>query len=278
MVNVVVIPAYKETLSNLEKASLEQCLNVFGKNYPIRIVCPQKLNISMYEQIFRKYAVPIFCVRFSDDNFLSVSAYSNLLLAREFYEKFIDYEYMLLYQLDCWVFRDELQYWCNCGYDYIGAPWFSGFANADENSEMLLWSGNGGFSLRKIAAFIETLNIKNRRKFKRLKSLMQVFQDVVKEKNALRKFLLLPYRVLKYYFDASNNMVDLFCANEDGVIAQCFPVINKDFKLAPASVAMYFSFELLPRKLMRQTGRLPFGCHAWDKYDPKFWQKYITIN
>ena len=30
---------------------------------------------------------------------------------------------MLIYQLDAFVFQDDLAYWCQQNYDYIGAPW-----------------------------------------------------------------------------------------------------------------------------------------------------------
>lgn len=30
----------------------------------------------------------------------------------------------MIYQLDAWVFNDELSSWCSLGYDYIGAPFF----------------------------------------------------------------------------------------------------------------------------------------------------------
>ena len=28
---------------------------------------------------------------------------------------------MLIYQLDCYLFEDKIDEWCNKGYDYIGA-------------------------------------------------------------------------------------------------------------------------------------------------------------
>ena len=40
--------------------------------------------------------------------------------------------------------RDELLDWCNKNYDYIGAPWVK-----KERDNILLKTGNGGFSLRK---------------------------------------------------------------------------------------------------------------------------------
>jgi hypothetical protein len=48
------------------------------------------------------------------------------------------------------------------------------------------------------------------------------------------------------------------------------------FKVADAETAMKFSFETNPQKLFELNGCvLPFGCHAWEKYDPNFWAKYI---
>ena len=48
----------------------------------------------------------------------------NLMLSPFFYESFLDFKYVLIHQLDVFIFKDELNYWCNQNYDYIGAPWF----------------------------------------------------------------------------------------------------------------------------------------------------------
>ena len=89
-----------------------------------------------------------------DAFFTSVSSYSRLMLSKQFYQDFRNYEYLLVYQLDCLVFADHLEQWCNQGYDYIGAPLFrvkgqpeSGFSGAC----------NGGFSLRKVNSFLQVL-------------------------------------------------------------------------------------------------------------------------
>jgi hypothetical protein len=66
---------------------------------------------------------------------------------------------MLIYQLDAWVFKDDLMKWCNKGYDYIGAPWFEDFGSYEKGKK--LWRvGNGGFSLRKIKYFCKVLSWK----------------------------------------------------------------------------------------------------------------------
>jgi hypothetical protein len=60
---------------------------------------------------------------------------------------------MLIYQLDCWAFADDLDYFISTGYDYIGAPWIS--IDTEKNTAKILKCGNGGFSLRRIDKFIE---------------------------------------------------------------------------------------------------------------------------
>jgi hypothetical protein len=47
-------------------------------------------------------------------------------------------------------------------------------------------------------------------------------------------------------------------------------------KLPNWKEALAFSIEKNPQigiKLLG--GTLPFGCHAWEKYNPNFWKKYI---
>jgi len=59
------------------------------------------------------------------------------------------YDYILIYQTDCWVFEDNLDYFVELEYDWYGAPWYQphiGLTNV---------VGNGGFSLRKISKMIE---------------------------------------------------------------------------------------------------------------------------
>ena len=45
------------------------------------------------------------------------------------YERYAAYEFMFTYELDAFVFKDELEKWCEQGWDYIGAPWFDGYNN-----------------------------------------------------------------------------------------------------------------------------------------------------
>ena len=48
------------------------------------------------------------------------------------------------------------------------------------------------------------------------------------------------------------------------------------FTVAPIDEGIKFSFECRPSYLYRKNGySLPFGCHAWDRYEPDFWLKFI---
>jgi len=112
----IVIPAYKKEINFFERASLKQCIKIF-KGYPLILIAPRSLDTGNYTRLF-----PFKIERFADDSFLSVRSYSRLLLSADFYSRFKSYSYILMYQPDAYVFRNELDYWCSQGYDYIGAP------------------------------------------------------------------------------------------------------------------------------------------------------------
>jgi hypothetical protein len=62
---------------------------------------------------------------------------------------------------------------------------------------------------------------------------------------------------------------DYFWADE---AARCDP----SFKVAPFEVGLRFAFEVAPRKCFELNHRrMPFGCHAWQRYDPAFWEPHL---
>lgn len=125
----------------------------------------EKLDLSEYKSCFLDSRVD-FCVRyFNEQYFDSVKSYNELMLSVDFYRSFREYQYMLIYQLDAFVFEDQLEYWCNKGYDYIGAPWIKA------NKKFHPTCGNGGFSLRKIDSFIQLLESSPNKRLFSLKGL-----------------------------------------------------------------------------------------------------------
>ena len=115
----VIIPIYKANLSPLEKQSLKQIYEQLNC-YPRVVIKPASLDLSQLQQEFPALEF----VSFEDSFFQGISGYNRLMLSSSFYEYFLDKTtYLLIAQLDAYIFRDELAAWCAKGYDYIGAPW-----------------------------------------------------------------------------------------------------------------------------------------------------------
>lgn len=271
MVNdvVIIIPIYKKELSLEETASLKQCIKILGE-YPIIFICPEDLDVSNYQKLMGKTSFSFS--RFENANFSSLQNYSKLMLKSDFYSRFMDYKFMLIYQLDAWVFENSLEYWCQQDYDYIGAPWFVGYGSANENSPMMKIAGNGGLSLRKISTIYKLLKLD-------YIGIDTPYQKQNKQK-VVANLLNLPSLMLKYLRLIQNTkslweFTEIF---EDCIITKYGPKLLKKFKLAPPHVAMKFSFEAQPKRLYKMNNNeLPFGCHAFEKYDFEFWKQFIEI-
>src|SRR5690606_24202321 len=81
----------------------------------------------------------------------------------------------------------------------------------------------------------------------------------------INKKIGLNYSVEKY----SNEPEDMFI---------CFKLKRKfpSLQIAPLEEGWSFSFEFNPRLLYQlNKEQLPFGCHAWWRYDLEFWKPYI---
>src|SRR5476651_1552466 len=113
----VVIPIYKKKPDSNELMSLKQCLSVL-KNYPIIFLGPANLDTTVYQKLCN--STPFKMITFDEFYFGSIDGYNQLMLSPGFYKSFLDYKFILIYQLDAYVFKDELTYWCNQNYDFIG--------------------------------------------------------------------------------------------------------------------------------------------------------------
>src|SRR5690349_729150 len=114
---VIILPVYKSLndLSELELCSLYQLKEVLRK-YPVCIVASENFSVDDYIQFFDRKN--IFTEKFKEYFFKDINSYNRLCLSKFFYERFLEYRYMLIYQLDAYVFRDDLGYWTNRGYDF----------------------------------------------------------------------------------------------------------------------------------------------------------------
>lgn len=261
----VIIPIYKDKPGDLEIISLNQCLRIL-KNYPIIFIYPSSINLTYYKDLIRNNQ-SVFFQEFSDQFFLDISGYNKLLTSVLFYRTFIQYKYVLIYQLDCFVFKDELLHWCQQGYDYIGAPWFELKSTNMETS--FLGVGNGGFSLRRVKSHLRAL-----RSFSYLINPNDFWKEVKNNFNwKAVKRLIVNVTVLNNTYHRFNN----FPHNEDlfwgKIVTERFPW----FKVPDMVTASKFAMELnAPSLFIKNSNQLPFGCHAFEKYTPEFWREFIA--
>lgn len=257
----VIIMAYSPTPSKSEVASYEQCLVVLG-NHPLLLVCPETLDISLYTELAAKCGGRVKAVRFPDACFRSVSTYNRMMLTPEFYRRFLEYEYILIYQLDAWVFRDELEFWCHKGYAYVGAPFFT------DRGELLPFAGNGGFSLRRVRTFLDifdTVHVVtdwNYRFFCAKFPAKNPFRAFLKQ--VLHAFCMLICRADRRFYCTH------MPGNEDMLYARALSLMGERNVASPEEAALFAS-ERFPDILYGDATKYsPFGCHAYEKYGKKF--------
>lgn len=222
---IIVIPTHKNVFNKFEKISLTQLQRVLEK-YPKVFVVPERLDESFVEE-WKGFSVKKVC----NEWFGSTIKYNKMCLSPKFYELFSDYEYMLIYQTDAFVFSDRLEEFCDLGYDYIGAP-----------VTRIIWKhlgrsvGNGGFSLRNINATIKILQKK---------------EDIFEIANLHQKLLWAEDQF--FAFAGRINKTEYKLPSMETAI---------DFSLEDNIMHSFKKMNL---------GMRPFGCHAWYKNSFSFW-------
>jgi hypothetical protein len=263
----IVIPVYLPQLNPYEEISLRQCGRLF-KDYSIVITGPTQLNPCYYKNILKGAEWAPFPAR----HFISLDAYSRFLLEPEFYYRFTDYDYILIYQPDAFMFRDELAHWCSMEYDYIGAP----FPNPELKDLHLIgsWTGrNGGLSLRRVSAHLEVLlNYRHVRR-RSLRELLILYHQENKD-YSLRNITTF-FREHMGIRNTMGHLIDSYDLYEDVFWSMEAPR-TKAFRIPDPLTAARFAVETKPRFWSdRLFGDLPAGCHAWFKYDLAFWQPHL---
>lgn len=256
--NAVIIPFYKSSLTAVEAIALQQCFKILHK-HPIIAVAPTNLDLSFVNKQYNFSEV----VRFDDNFFRDIDGYNQLMISPLFYKTFLSFHFILIYQLDAFVFEDKLDYWCDQEYDYIGAPWLdekihhnifvqlkksikksihtrynfkrSGFPS---RHQFINTVGNGGFSLRRIKKFYD-LSI----------AFKEEANKYIGHRNS-------SYNEDRFWSVEANRKKHLLN----------IPNYKK---------ALHFSFETFPENAYELTGNtLPFGCHAWDEFT-NFWRPFF---
>jgi hypothetical protein len=249
----VVVPIYKSTLKGRDRLSFIHNAEILSR-YPMALVAPEGLNIDDITALAPQAEV----IRVSKDwlGAKGIAGYNDMMLSKSFYHLFADCNYILICQTDAWIFRDELEQWCDYGYDYIGAPWTKRKRYNFPIIKFYLWLrrkffrrngeilrqdyfnkvGNGGLSLRRIESFITAC-----------------------DKYADRIEFFNNHKGSRY--------------NEDWFWA----LVPVEFYYPTFEKALGFSFDIRPEILYKLNNQqLPFGCHGWfKKRNIAFWSPII---
>jgi hypothetical protein len=247
----IVIPIYKTDLDEFEQMSLKRSVEILGKHF-FSVVCPEGLDLSPIENYFKEVKFEI--KRFSPHFFKGIDGYNLFMLSPEFYQAYLDVDYILICQTDVYVFKDDLLKWCDKNYDYIGAPWIASPQNAwnklmlkirnafnkkKKSDHYFFKVGNGGFSLRKVE---------------------MMHKIVVELKSDIEKKLQTRDQ-MKFY-------------QEDVFLSLYAPKFFPEMKIPDYKEAVDFCIDRKPHIAYKINGnKLPFACHGFNK--PKvraFWQ------
>jgi hypothetical protein len=248
----IAIPASSLTLSADEATSLRH-LSAYLNRFDAYAVLPDNTGGTL------PGLEPIL---FDRSFFRDRGTYSRLMMSPKFYEAFSSYEYVLVYQLDCLVFADELEGWCARGYDYVGAPW----TRRDEQGRPYFTGvGNGGLSLRRVPTF--------------LRALERAREPVERTRRFAAHALALGLRGARRVPRGPRAVLDSLRTPfvfEDKFWSIDARGLVPEYRVPAPETAVAFAFETEPRFCFEQNGgRLPFGCHRWGLYDRAFWEPFL---
>ena len=263
----VVIHLHSLKLNKYDTFNITNNIEKF-KNFMIVFVCPRDVDVKKLGiKLPLNYQVQVFKKKYFKD----IKSYSKLLLSKSFYERFLNFKYILICQTDVLILKDELKKWVNEDFDYIGAPWISKDIN---NNYSILGVGNGGLSLRKVQTHYDVLNSSqlyfdkaklealpvwfNLKTILSLKIVNQITK-IVKIINPLSLFLWFFYKTDKYI-------------NEDVFWCGYAAFFEPNYTIASTKKALEFSFECEPQYCFKiNNKKLPFGTHKWYQYNKDFW-------
>lgn len=257
-------------MNSFEQKSFVQCCKMLQKR-SIFLLTFTELDTSVYDSVACSLGVSLQYTFFDKRYFDGIDGYNLLMLNYKLYDTFRQYDYMFVYQLDAYIFYDDLESWCVKGYDYVGAPWFEEYGTAEEGHK--LWAvGNGGLSLRKVSWWY--FELKYQLPVKSVRTICRQYPII-----GLRSLL----RFLPRFVGKMNRLNFLFTHpfinNEDNL---CRFIQEESWRHKPKTPcpkeAAFFSFEKSPSFLYEKVTnkKLPMACHAWNRYEYEtFWKRYM---
>lgn len=235
----IVTPHHTSNLSAVAEFGLRRLAETLGMKYDWYMVMPSTCDPTPIKQITSLPRI----LPFPDELFVSKRSAQLLYMSPDFFGKFRDYEYILLCELDAYIFHDQVEPFIQGDYDYIGAPWLDRewlrlsshwYAKLPLHWIFREQVGNGGLSLWNV----------------------EVFQRASKQWQPLIRRI----RWLSH---------DIFWS-------QIASKIGISIRRPPAEIAARFAIETQPERCIAMNdGNMPLGAHAWDRYSWDFWRDKI---
>jgi hypothetical protein len=262
---IIVTPLYRPLFDRDEQQALIHLLH-YLPDVPKAFICPHRLDFS--SKWFDREPFP-------DDYFTSVAGYNRLMLSPTFYDRFAAYDYILIVQLDALVLSSDIEPFLQWNVDYMGAPWFKDKTSPEKG---FLGAGNGGLSLRRVAACQQALDTAALSATRAVQLLCdwqdRWMLDLRRDAPPIR--LLKKLNFIRKTWTRGKRFVAQFEWNEDYFWALRVPFLVDGFQVASIEQSLRFAFEMFPAYCLRHNNQqLPFGCHAWAKYDRAFWEPYL---
>lgn len=269
LVAIVVPLSTRAELTPDEEISITHLTHYLGR-YDKFFLAPEGLPIAR-----EGFRVKYFPRRF----FGSAAAHGLLLYSPSLYKAFVDYEFIFFYHLDSLVFSDQLEEWCATDIDYIGPPWIM---CPDYPWLKQPRVGNGGFTLLRVRRALEVL-------YSRYRQQPATFWlDIFTRNGSRLGWLIKTLSWLRHRFPHSrlvNRPLEEWAAmsdpgphsrNNDLFWSDRAVRFVPEFRVATLEQGLRFGFEAAPRKCLELNGgRMPFGCHAWARYDRAVWEPFL---
>lgn len=112
----VLIPILNTDLTIHEKTVLNHCLEALSK-YPVILFTYEGADLSVLKTDHERVEI----LTFKSKYFQSRETLSDLFLMEDFYTRFTWSDFILIHELNSWIVKDEIHYWCKQGYDYLHA-------------------------------------------------------------------------------------------------------------------------------------------------------------
>ena len=248
----ILIPTHKTEFDHYETKSILRVIKLYQNKFDIFFICPDKIKNK-----FDIYNINVEA--FPNIFFSNHSQYNKLCMDKNFYNRFKNYEYILISQTDSIILEDKLDFWYKHNLSYIGGPsYHKKLINKKPKSPKFFC--NGGFSLRKVDDFINVLDSHN-----------IYFQNIdlkIINQICFRGYFLKFLKLLlkSIFFGNKKYFITNFFLNEDVFYTYFAKLFIKKFKLPKNSKeCAYFALSEGIEYYIEKYNKKPFGIHGYNK-------------